>query len=145
MLRFRDSLVKSSYKNQIQKFSDRKKAKSLRRDLKIFESDKTRFIIIVRNLVRNLKVGDRTDLMDWQKNFLITCAALPKLFDELQELYPEVAYILTTRLLQDALENLFGRLRYLAGNDKRFGSLTFRRLLRTLILGGDDIPISGHS
>ena len=99
----------------------------------------------VADLVRNLKVGDRTDLMDWQKNFLITCAALPKLFDELQELYPEVAYILTTRLLQDALENLFGRLRYLAGNDKRFGALTFRRLLRTLILGGDDIPISGHS
>ena len=98
------------------------------------------------DIVRNLKVGDREDLMDWQKNFLITCEALPKLFEQLQELYPEISYILTTRLLQDALENLFGRLRYLAGNDTRFGSLKFRRLLRSLILGAaDDIPIKGHS
>ena len=98
------------------------------------------------DIVRNLRVGDRTELMDWQKNFLITCAALPKLFDELQELYPEAAYILTSRLLQDALENLFGRLRFLAGFDKTFGALKFRRLLRTLILGGgDEIPIPGHT
>ena len=98
------------------------------------------------DIVRNLKVGDREDLMDWQKNFLITCEALPKLFEQLKELYPEISFILTTRLLQDALENLFGRLRYLAGNDKRFGALTCRRLLRSLILGAaDDIPIRGHS
>ena len=98
------------------------------------------------DIVRNLRVGDRENLMDWQKNFLITCAALPKLFDQLKELYPDISCILTTGLLQDALENLFGRLRYLAGNDKRFGALTFRRLLRNLILGdSDNIPISGHS
>ena len=98
------------------------------------------------DIVRNLKVGDREDLMDWQQNFLITCEALPKLFDQLKELYPEISCILTTRLLQDALENLFGRLRYLAGNDKSFGSLTCRRLLRSLILGAaDDIPIRGYS
>ena len=57
-----------------------------------------------------------------------------KLFDEITQTYPEVTYILTSRLLQDALENLFGRLRRLAGNDKSFGSLIFRRLLRNLIL-----------
>ena len=96
-------------------------------------------------LVLELRVGDRTELMDWQKNFILTCKALSLLFDEITQTYPDVTYILTSRLLQDALENLFGRLRRLAGNDKSFGSLIFRRLLRNLILGaGDDIPISGH-
>lgn len=91
-------------------------------------------------------MGDRTELMDWQKNFVLTNKALTQLFDEITETYSEVTYILTSRLLQDALENLFGRLRRLAGTDKSFGSLVFRRLLRNLILGaGDNIPISGHS
>ena len=98
------------------------------------------------DLVKDLRVGPRKTLMDWQKNFVLTCNSLPQLFDELQEYYPNISYILTSRLLQDALENLFGRLRRLAGNDKSFGSLGFRRLLRSLILGaGDDIPISGYS
>ena len=98
------------------------------------------------DLVKNLRVGSRKKLMDWQQNFVLTCNSLPQLFDELREHYPDITYILTSRLLQDALENLFGRLRHLAGNDKSFGSLGFRRLLRSLILGaGDDIPISGHS
>ena len=46
MLRFRDSLVKCSYKNEIRKFSDEKKIKKRNEDLGNFKSDKIRFIVI---------------------------------------------------------------------------------------------------
>ena len=85
MLRFRDSLVKSSYKNQIQKFSDRKKAKSLRRDLEIFESDKTRFIVIVRNLVRTLKGPTKSQ---GQRERWQACIKSPRLKEKVLDVLP---------------------------------------------------------
>ena len=38
-------------------------------------------------------------------------------------------------IFQDALENLFCQLRFLAGFEKTFGALKFKRLLRDYILG----------
>ena len=53
----------------------------------------------------------------------------------------QIEFILTSRLLQDDLESLFGKLRYMAGNNKSFGALAFKRILRNYILGcGDVIP-----
>lgn len=53
----------------------------------------------------------------------------------------QIEFILTSRLLQDALESLFGKLRWMAGNNKSFGALAFKRILRNYILGcGDVIP-----
>ena len=46
---------------------------------------------------------------------------------------------MSSRILQDALENLFGQIKWMAGNDKSFGALTFIRILRNLILGAGDI------
>ena len=46
---------------------------------------------------------------------------------------------MSSRVLQDALENLFGQIKWMAGNDKSFGALTFIRILRNLILGAGDI------
>ena len=44
-------------------------------------------------------------------------------------------YILTSRLLTDALESLFGKLKWMAGLNNGFGALSFKRVLRNYILG----------
>ena len=38
--------------------------------------------------------------------------------------------------IKDGLENVFGRLHFMAGNNRNFGALQFRRLLKSYILGG---------
>merc|ERR1712020_55423 len=41
----------------------------------------------------------------------MSCVALPALYKYLQERHPQIKYILTCRLNQDALENFFSRVR----------------------------------
>ena len=53
----------------------------------------------------------------------------------------KIDFILSSRVLQDALESLFGKLRFMGGTNKSFGALSFKRILRNYILGcGDVIP-----
>ena len=54
-------------------------------------------------LIRNIRVGKRETLMQWQKNCLWSTKALPLMFDELKENYSDFKFILTCRILQDAL------------------------------------------
>ena len=59
----------------------------------------------------------------------------------LQFSFPKVFFILTTYLLQDSLERVFGKIKWLAGSARSFGALSFKRLLRNFILGcGEVIP-----
>ena len=68
--------------------------------------------------------------------------AVMMLFEDLKSMY-NVEYILTTRLNQDVVENLFSQLRYSGGSDPKFGALKFRQLLRDFILGATQfIPSS---
>ena len=47
----------------------------------------------------------------------------------------------TLYLLQDTLERTFGKIKWLAGSQRSFGALSFKRLLRNFILGcGEVIP-----
>ena len=85
MLRFRDSLVKSSYKNEIRKFSDEKKIKKRNEDLRNFKSDKTRVIVIFRNLVRTLKGRTKSQSKKerWQ-----ACIKSPRLKEKVLDVLP---------------------------------------------------------
>ena len=56
-------------------------------------------------------------------------------------MYQQISSIYTLYLLQDTLERTFGKLKWLAGSQKSFGALSFKRLLRNYILGcGEIIP-----
>ena len=63
------------------------------------------------------------------------------MFEDLTRLYG-IRSLFTMRTNQDAVENLFSQLRFLAGNCRTFGRLQFEFVLRNFILGsGHQIPI----
>ena len=77
----------------------------------------------------------------WQKGIAISSTCLPLLYNDVKERYG-ITYILTTRVNQDALENLFSRLRSMGGANAQFGAVHFSHRLRNFILGaGRNIPI----
>ena len=64
------------------------------------------------------------------------------LYDYLKKEY-KTDYLLTGRLNQDALEGLFSKLRFLGRNERTFGALRFKQLLRNFILGASNcLPVS---
>ena len=57
------------------------------------------------------KGNKKKGLCPFQKGIAMGCTALPKLWDYLHARYPQIKYLLTCRLNQDALENFFSRVR----------------------------------
>lgn len=85
----------------------------------------------------------KTTLMPGQKAVLHNIDALKSIYD-----YLKVEYILTKRLNQDPLENLFGRIRSKAGANDHPNQMQFKCLLRSLIIGkegflSDDSNVEG--
>ena len=88
-----------------------------------------------------VKKHENKSMMQWQKGILIYCKGLPMMFEDLTRLYG-IRSLFTMRTNQDAVENLFSQLRFLAGNCRTFGRLQFEFVLRNFILGsGHQIPI----
>ena len=79
--------------------------------------------------ISNLKVKGKKSLMPWQHGIITTSNAIMMIFEFLRDKFG-IKYILTSRFNQDALENLFGQLRFLAAFQKSFGALKFMQLLR---------------
>ena len=101
------------------------------------------FAIMVNNLrvPWNNKEGKKAALQEWQKGVLMVINVLKPLH---QYLYAEygIPFVMTYRLNQDALEQIFSILRAMGGMYTEFGSLEFLRRIRNLILGaGGDMSM----
>ena len=60
--------------------------------------------------ISELRVGNKTSLLPFQRGFMMSIAAVKGLFQDLQTQF-DVKYLLTARLNQDCLENFFSQLR----------------------------------
>ncbi|XP_071578674.1 uncharacterized protein [Temnothorax nylanderi] len=86
--------------------------------------------------IENIRVGNRKDLMPFQKGILISNASLLDLFQDLTTQYPaNVKYLLTRRLQQDILENFFSYVRGMGATKDNPSAYDFRYRLRWYILG----------
>ena len=94
--------------------------------------------------LRVLEKGTNTPhkgLLPWQKGILIGINSLMPLFESLKQEF-DITYLLTSRINQDALEQLFSILRAMCGRYTEFSALSFLRRLRDYILGaGKDLSI----
>lgn len=79
-------------------------------------------------------IPNKRSLEYFQKGIIMSNKALIMLYDYLKERYG-MQYILTYRLNQDILENLFGALRSKGGLDDRPTPKQFKYRLRKYVLG----------
>lgn len=93
----------------------------------------------VTQIISNMKVGNNKTLLPFQKGIIVSNAALQQLLPYLKEQFSSeifpISYILTNRLTQDVLENLFSYLRAMGGAHELPSSLNFYHRLKWFILG----------
>lgn len=114
---------------------DRKKAFGLSLDLQHNILDQ------MSKVMSELRVKGRKTLLPFQKGILISNTSLKLLFDDLKTRH-NVKYILTYRLNQDVLENMFGALRARGGLHDHPDALEFKYRLRKYILGRNEGSLS---
>ncbi|OXU21701.1 hypothetical protein TSAR_012429 [Trichomalopsis sarcophagae] len=89
--------------------------------------------------IKDLRVGNHKNLIDCQKGILRNNASLKSLFTYLKNTYStenfEIEYLLTFRLNQDILENLFSYLRAMGAAHDHPSALDIKNRLRLYILG----------
>ena len=92
-----------------------------------------------------MKAGKSRHLLPFQKGFMMTIRSLFCLYSDLQNL--DVKYILTSRLNQDCLENLFSQIRGIGHFYLNPSPTEVKFRLRLLLLGrnANDIPLSNRS
>lgn len=74
-------------------------------------------------------------LYPFQKYIMISITSIKMLYQSLKEKFPQFRYLLTHRLNQDVLENLFSQLRTRGGNDDHPSPLNAMYRLRMITLG----------
>ena len=91
------------------------------------------------NYIAKMRIGKHGSLIPCQKGVLLSNNSLKNLKIYLQETYStetmDLNYILTDRLNQDVIENVFGYLRAMGGQDVRPSALQFKYRLKWYILG----------
>lgn len=98
----------------------------------------------VKETFSSLRCGKKPGLQIFQKAIIRATEALPKLYDIVNKLC-NVKYILTYKLNQDCLENLFGRLRTKGGLYDHPSPLVTLYRLRDVILSTDVGNVSKNS
>ncbi len=84
-------------------------------------------------------------LLPFQKGWLISIDSALCLFEKLRGKYG-AKFLMTSRLNQDNVENLFSRIRYLGGANTHPGSVEFMNRLRLLLLGqSSELVVSAAS
>ncbi|OXA37408.1 Transposable element P transposase [Folsomia candida] len=86
----------------------------------------------IAKLFTNLRVGNRRTYAPFQKGWLINIRSLQDVFDDMKDRYG-IKYILTSRLNQDYLENIFSQIRGLNGFKLNPDALEFMYRMKTLI------------
>lgn len=94
--------------------------------------------------IKEMRVGRRKDLLQFQKGILLCNKSLQEMFTYLQHMYSseafDVKYLLTRRLNQDILENFFSYLRSMGKRCDHPTPVQLKHHLKWYILGKD----SGH-
>ena len=78
--------------------------------------------------------GGRASLLPFQRDMLRTTSSLRGLRADLSEAVPELDYLITSRLNQDCLENLFSQLRGMCGQNQHPDAVEARARLRILLM-----------
>ena len=76
----------------------------------------------------------RKSIIWFQKGFLVSISSLQALYENLRQTY-KVKYLLTSRLTQDALENIFSLIRSMGSRSLHPNPLEFKYRFRMLLLG----------
>lgn len=87
------------------------------------------------SVVEGMRVGKHTTILPFQHGILLSNASLQQIFPYLQFKHPEIKYIITRKLNQDILENMFSYLRGMGHTFDNPGPLEFMRRLKKYILG----------
>lgn len=89
--------------------------------------------------IKEIRVGQRTSLMQFQKGILVCNKSLQEMFLYIQQKYSsetfDIKYILTRRLNQDILENFFSYIRSMGGAYDHPTPLEIKNRLKWYILG----------
>ena len=89
-------------------------------------------------LVKDMRVGKKNHLLPFQKGILISNRSLKNLYNDMKIMFENthpVIYIMTTRLNQDVVENLFAYIRAMGACNDRPTALDIRYRFRWYILG----------
>lgn len=90
-------------------------------------------------LVKDMRVGKRSNLLPFQKGILISNESLKNLYNDMKMMFENtqypVTYIMTTRLNQNVVENLFAYIRAMKACNDRPTALDLRYRFRWYILG----------
>lgn len=97
-----------------------------------------------RTMCEKMRVGKNTSLLPFQKGFMMSIRSLLGCFSDLRKLYG-LSYILTARLNQDCLENLFSQIRALGRTYDHPLPVEFKNRLRLLIMSRNISDISFNS
>lgn len=90
----------------------------------------------VTSTTKHMKVGNRQALLPFQKGILICNSSLRNLYYDLKKKFnSEMSYVITSRLNQDVVENLFSYIRSMGATNDRPTALDIRYRLRWYILG----------
>ena len=97
-------------------------------------------------IVKLRKVGakDSAALLPFQNGIALACAGMKSFYSYMKENYP-VSYVLTSRLNQDFIENLFSRLRGIGGTHDHPNCTEALDRLRLLMVGQDSAIVVERS
>ncbi|CAL1683874.1 unnamed protein product [Lasius platythorax] len=100
---------------------------------------KTSILNEMTNFMNKMRVKGHKNLLPFQKGVLLVNTSLQQLLPYLQETYTTdnfyVTYVMTNRLTQDCLKNLFSYLRAMGAANDQPSALNLRYRLRWYILG----------
>lgn len=91
-----------------------------------------------RFLLRDKKSGNvkpKNVLLPCQTGFVVSINSVLNLFSDLRKDFPNLFYLLTSRLNQDCLESFFSRIRAYGGSNTNPTAVEFRYRLRLILLG----------
>lgn len=102
--------------------------------------NQTKVINQMTEFINSMRVGKHREIIPFQKGMLLSNRSLLEMFDYLKKKY-KIEYILTARLNQDVLENLFAYIREMGGANDHPSPLDFTYRLRWYILGKNSAAI----
>ena len=87
----------------------------------------------------------RQSLLPCQHGVLRSISSLRGLYDSLQQRHPELQFLMTSRLNQDCLENLFSQLRAMCGANTTPNAVEARARLRILLMAPSPLAAVSRS
>lgn len=103
-----------------------------------FEAADNQIVVLQQMIdtISNLHVRGRNNPLMFQKGIIISSKSLQKLFAMVKDKY-NITFLLTSRLNQDVVENLFGYLRQMGGSCDHPSPVSIKYRLRAYLLGKD--------